>query len=41
MHIGRTYTIIFKIYKKEKLVNVLDLMTIEQAHKRYRRYFSK
>lgn len=41
MHIGRTYTIIFKIHKKEKLVNVLDLMTIEQAHKRYRRYFLK
>jgi mRNA-degrading endonuclease RelE of RelBE toxin-antitoxin system len=41
MHIGRTYTIIFKIHKEEKLVNVLDLMTIEQAHKRYGRYFSK
>jgi len=38
MHIGRSYTIIFKIHKESKTVNVLDLMTIEQAHKRYGRY---
>ncbi|MGV8088382.1 MAG: type II toxin-antitoxin system RelE family toxin [Methanomicrobiales archaeon] len=38
MHIGRSYTIIFKIVKEEDTVLVLDLMTIEQAHKRYRRY---
>jgi len=39
MHIGRTYTVIFKIYKESNTVNVLDLMTIEQAHKRYGRYY--
>ena len=39
MHVGRSYTIIFKIHKESKTVNVLDLMTIEQAHKRYGRYF--
>lgn len=38
MYIGRTYTIIFKIYKEQNSVMVLDLMTIEQAHKRYGRY---
>jgi len=38
MHIGRTYTIIFKIDKDSDIVLVLDLMTIEQAHKRYGRY---
>ncbi|MDO9323818.1 MAG: hypothetical protein Q7T80_02565 [Methanoregula sp.] len=38
MHIGRTYTIIFKIHKDSNIVQVLDLMTIEQAHKRYGRY---
>jgi len=37
MHIGRTYTLIFKIYKETNQVIVLDLMTIEQAHKRYGR----
>ena len=37
-HIGRTYTIIFKIDKDSDIVLVLDLMTIEQAHKRYGRY---
>ena len=38
MHVGRTYTIIFKINKESNIVTVLDLMTIEQAHKRYGRY---
>jgi mRNA-degrading endonuclease RelE of RelBE toxin-antitoxin system len=38
MHIGRSYTIIFTIVKEEDTALVLDLMTIEQAHKRYRRY---
>jgi mRNA-degrading endonuclease RelE of RelBE toxin-antitoxin system len=38
MHIGRTYTVIFKIYKDSGIVLVLDLLTIEQAHKRYGRY---
>ena len=38
LHIGRTYTVIFKIHKELKMVQVLDLMTIEQAHKRYGRY---
>ncbi len=39
MHVGRSYTIIFKILKESKTVHVLDLMTIEQAHKRYGRFF--
>jgi mRNA interferase RelE/StbE len=38
MHIGRSYTAIFKIYKESNSVWVLDLMTIEQAHKRYGRF---
>jgi len=38
MHIGRTHTVIFKIYKEPNRVMVIDLMTIEQAHKRYGRY---
>ena len=38
MHIGRTYTVIFRIHKESNIVQVLDLMTIERAHKRYGRY---
>ena len=38
IHIGRRYTIIYKVLKEADTVLVLDLMTIEQAHKRYRRY---
>lgn len=39
MHIGRTYTVIFRIDKESKVVRVMDLMTIEKAHKRYGRYY--
>jgi hypothetical protein len=39
MHIGRAYTLIFRIKKESNLVLVLDLLTIEQAHKRYGRYY--
>jgi len=39
MHVGRTYTIIFKIHKESDTVFVLEILTIEQAHKRYGRYF--
>jgi mRNA interferase RelE/StbE len=38
MHVGRSYTLIFRILKEKDTVLVLELMTIEQAHKRYRRY---
>ncbi len=38
MHIGRAYTVIFRINNESNIVLVLDLMTIEQAHKRYGRY---
>ena len=38
MHVGRTYTIIFRIHKESDSVLVLDLLPIGQAHKRYGRY---
>ncbi len=38
IHIGRRYTIIYKALKESSTILVLDLMTIEQAYKRYRRY---
>jgi mRNA interferase RelE/StbE len=38
MHVGRTYTIIFRILKESGTVIVLEVLTIEQAHKRYGRY---
>jgi mRNA-degrading endonuclease RelE of RelBE toxin-antitoxin system len=39
MHVGRTYTIIFKIHKPQNIVQVLEVDTIERAHKRYGRYY--
>jgi mRNA-degrading endonuclease RelE of RelBE toxin-antitoxin system len=38
LHISRSYTAFYKIYKDEKLVKILDIMTIEQAHKIYGRF---
>jgi mRNA interferase RelE/StbE len=35
LHIGRSWTAFYRIYDKENVVKVLDVMTIEQAHKKY------
>ncbi len=35
LHISHKYTAFYRIYVKEKEVHVLDIMSIEQAHKRY------
>lgn len=38
LHISRSYTAFYKIYKEEKIVRILDIVTIEQAHKIYGRF---
>lgn len=35
MHISRTFTVFYRIYSEE--VKILDIMTIEEAHKKYGR----
>jgi mRNA-degrading endonuclease RelE of RelBE toxin-antitoxin system len=40
LHIGRSWTAFYRIYDKENVVKVLDIMTIEQAHKKYGRFKS-
>jgi mRNA interferase RelE/StbE len=35
LHISRSYTAFYKIFKEEKTVKILAIMTIEQAHKMY------
>lgn len=35
LHISRSYTAFYEIRKEEKLVLVHDVLTIEQAHKKY------
>ena len=37
MHISHTYTAFFDVLPGG-IVNILDVMTIEEAHKRYKRY---
>ena len=38
LHISRSYTAFYKIYKGERMVKILDITTIEQAHKIYGRF---
>jgi len=38
LHISRSYTAFYKIYKDEKMVKILEITTIEQAHKIYGRF---
>jgi mRNA-degrading endonuclease RelE of RelBE toxin-antitoxin system len=38
LHISRSFTAFYKINKDENLVQILDIMTIEQAHKIYGRF---
>jgi mRNA interferase RelE/StbE len=37
MHVGRSYTVFYRISQEENAVRVLSIMTIEQAHKKYGR----
>ena len=35
LHIGRTYTAFYVIDEKEKVVHVVEILSIEAAHKKY------
>ncbi len=37
LHVGRSYTVFYRIFEDKQTVRILDIMTIEQAHKRYGR----
>ena len=37
MHVGRSYTIFYEIHEEEKVVEILNMLTIEEAHKLYGR----
>jgi mRNA interferase RelE/StbE len=38
LHISRSYTAFYKVYNDEKTVKILEITTIEQAHKMYGRF---
>lgn len=40
LHIGRTWTAFYRIYEEDKTVRILDVMPIEQAHKKYGHFTS-
>lgn len=35
MHISRTYTALYTVHEEEKQVRVLEILPIDDAHKRY------
>lgn len=37
LHVGRSYTVFYRIYDDEKVVRILAITTIEKAHKMYGR----
>lgn len=41
LHIGRTWTAFYRICEESKTVKILDVMPIEQAHKKYGRFKSR
>jgi mRNA interferase RelE/StbE len=38
LHIARVLTVFYQVYDDEHRVRILKIMTIEQAHKEYRRW---
>ena len=37
MHIGRTWTVLYRVDEDSTTVKIIDMLTIEQAHKKYGR----
>ena len=37
LHIGRSFTVFYQICEKDKLVKILEITTIDKAHKLYKR----
>lgn len=35
LHIGRTYTAFYIIDEKQKIIRIIEILSIEQAHKKY------
>lgn len=38
LHVARSYTVFYRIFEEEKIVRILAITTIEQAHKMYGRF---
>jgi mRNA interferase RelE/StbE len=41
MHIGRRYTLFFRVDSRKQVILVLMLMTIEKSHKKYGEYLNE
>jgi mRNA interferase RelE/StbE len=38
LHIGRSFTVFYQISEEDKRVKILEITTIDKAHKLYRRF---
>ncbi len=38
LHIGRSFTVFYQICEEDKLVKILEITTIDKAHKLYKRF---
>jgi mRNA-degrading endonuclease RelE of RelBE toxin-antitoxin system len=38
LHVGRSFTVFYQISEEDKLVKILEITTIDRAHKLYKRF---
>jgi mRNA interferase RelE/StbE len=38
LHVGRSYTVFYQICEEEELVKILEIVTIDKAHKLYKHF---
>ena len=38
MHVGRSFTVFYQICEDEELVKILEIVTIDKAHKLYKHF---
>lgn len=38
LHVGRSFTVFYQICEEEKLVKILEIVTIDKAHKLYKHF---
>jgi mRNA interferase RelE/StbE len=41
LHVGRSFTVFYQIYEEERLVKVMEIITIDKAYKLYKHFDSK
>ena len=38
LHVGRSFTVFYQVYEEDNLVKILEIATIDKAHKHYKHF---